>query len=96
MSIQQNIEDRIPKDKLIHFCIGLLLSQLMYFSLWFLLLPVVIGTAKELYDKYIRKTGFNWWDLLVTTLGIVPVLVILILNKNPSSPVSEALTLVLQ
>lgn len=76
MSIQQKIENIIKKDKLIHFCIGLLFAQLMYFSLWFLLLPMVIGIVKELYDKYVRKTGFNWWDLLATVLGVVPVLIL--------------------
>ena len=79
MNLQSKIENAIEKDKLIHFCIGLLLAQLMYFSLWFLLLPVLIGVIKELYDKYVRKTGLNWWDLLATVSGVVPVLVVLML-----------------
>lgn len=76
--LQTKIENLIEKDKLMHFCVGLLLAQLIYLSLWFVLLPVFIGIVKELYDKYVRKTGFNWWDLLATVLGVVPVLVILI------------------
>lgn len=78
MNLQQRIES-IEKDKLIHFCIGLLLSQLIYLSLWFVLFPVIAGIAKEIYDKYVRKTGFNWWDLLATVLGIVPVLVVIMI-----------------
>lgn len=77
MSLQQKIENMIAKDKLIHFCVGLLLAQLVYLSLWFILLPVIIGIAKELFDKYVRKTGFNWWDLLATVSGLVPVLAVL-------------------
>lgn len=78
-NLQLEIDSIIQKDKLMHFCVGLLLAQLMYFSLWFLLLPVFIGVIKELYDKYVRKTGFNWMDLFATVLGIVPVLVMVIL-----------------
>lgn len=76
MNIQSKIENAIPKDKLFHFCIGLLLAQLAYLSIWFLLLPIIIGTTKELYDKYVRRTGFNWWDWFTTVLGIVPVLIV--------------------
>lgn len=79
--LQSKIENAIPKDKLIHFCIGLLLAQFVYLSLWFLLLPITIGVIKELYDKYIRKTGFDWIDLLVTTSGIIPVLCVCYVNK---------------
>lgn len=77
MSLQKKIENRIEKDKLIHFCIGLLLAQLAYLWVWFILLPLIVGGAKELYDKYVRETGFNGWDWLATVLGVVPVLIIL-------------------
>lgn len=80
MGLQTKIENMIEKDKLIHFCVGLLMAQLIYFSLWFILLPVIIGTAKEVYDKYVRKTGFNWWDLLATVSGVVPVLVVIVVK----------------
>ena len=79
MNFQKKIEDAIQKDKLMHFCVGLLLAQLMYFSLWLIFIPAIVGFTKEVYDKYIRKTGFNWWDLFTTILGIVPVLVVLVL-----------------
>lgn len=78
--MQKKIENAISKDKLLHFCIGLLLAQLGYLSLWFLLLPILIGTIKELYDKYVRETGFNWWDWTVTVAGVIPVIVVLILK----------------
>ena len=78
MSLQSKIEKIVPKDKLMPFCIGLLLAQLAYLSLWFIVLPLFVGVVKELYDKYIRKTGFNWLDLLATVFGIMPVLVIIL------------------
>lgn len=78
MKLQQKIENMIEKDKLIHFCVGLLLAQLVYLSLWFILLPVIIGVVKELFDKHVRKTGFNWWDLVATVLGVIPVSVIIV------------------
>lgn len=73
MSLQTKIENMIAKDKLLHFCIGLLLAQLAYLWIWFIVLPIVVGIAKELFDKYIRKTGFNWLDVLATCLGCVPI-----------------------
>lgn len=75
-SIQTKIESLIEKDKLMHFCVGLLLAQFAYIDILFLLLPIGVGIAKELYDKYIRKTGFNWWDWIVTMLGCVPVVIV--------------------
>lgn len=78
-NLQMKIENAIEKDKLMHFCVGLLLAQLIYLSLWFILLPPVIGIMKELFDKYVRSTGFNWWDLLATVLGVVPVLVVFLI-----------------
>lgn len=76
MSLQSKIENVIEKDKLIHFCIGLLLAQFAYLWFGFIALPLIIGIAKELYDKYVRKTGFNYYDLLATGLGCMPVIFI--------------------
>ena len=77
MSLQSKIENMIEKDKLMHFCIGLLLAQFAYIDILLLLLPIAVGIAKELYDKYIRKTGFSWGDWMATMLGCVPVVIIL-------------------
>lgn len=79
--LQSKIENMIQKDKLMHFCAGLLLAQFAYLWIWLLVIPVIVGIAKEIYDRYVRKTGFSWSDLLATVLGSVPVLVmILIMN----------------
>jgi hypothetical protein len=76
MELQVKIENLVEKDKLMHFCIGLLLAQLAYVWVWLILLPVIAGFVKELYDKYVRKTGFNRWDWLATVAGCIPVAVI--------------------
>lgn len=80
MDLQTKIENLIEKDKLMHFCIGLLIAQLAYLWVWFIVLPIGIGLAKELYDKYVRKTGFNWWDWIATVAGVIPVIVMLLLK----------------
>lgn len=76
-NIKNKIENSIPKDKLLHFTLGLLLALLAFVWVWFIFLPIVVGLLNELYDKYVRKTGFNWWDLLATVSGVVPVLAVL-------------------
>jgi len=81
MDLQKKIEDLIERDKLMHFCVGLLLAQLAYVWVWFILLPVSVGIAKEGYDEYVRKTGFDWGDLLATCLGCVPVMLTMLFLK---------------
>ena len=76
MDLQGKIENMISKDKLLHFCAGLILAQLAYVCIWFIFLPLVVGIAKELYDMCIRKTGFNIFDLIATITGAVPALII--------------------
>jgi hypothetical protein len=80
MDLQTKIDNAIPKDKLMHFCAGLLLAQFAYIWIWLLLLPVIAGIGKEIYDKYIKRSKFDWWDICATWLGVVPVGVILIIK----------------
>ncbi|WP_163309133.1 hypothetical protein [Dysgonomonas sp. 521] len=67
-------------DKVLHFIVGLLLAQLAYLCVWFIVLPLLIGIAKELYDKYVRKTGFNWLDIVATALGCMPIGIIYLIG----------------
>jgi len=39
-----------------------------------IILPLVVGTLKELYDM--RTTGFDWRDLLADMIGAAPAVVI--------------------
>nr|DAE47092.1 MAG TPA: hypothetical protein [Caudoviricetes sp.] len=80
MNLQTKIENAITKDKLLHFCTGLLLALFGILWSWLILLPFVAGVSKELLDKYVKKTGFDTIDMLVTWLGAIPVIVILTLK----------------
>lgn len=71
-NIQSKIEDRIQKDKLMHFIGGLLLSYAMFYSFWCVAIPLVFGLLKELVDKYVRKGKFDIKDLFATYLGVIP------------------------
>jgi hypothetical protein len=80
IELQQKIES-LPKDKILHFCTGMLLALPAFLSPWFLLLPVLAGIGKEFFDKYIKKAKFDLYDLAATILGALPVLIILTLGK---------------
>lgn len=80
MKLQEKIENVISKDKLLHFCIGLLLALFAILWSWLILLPFVAGVTKELLDKYVRKTRFDTKDMLVTWLGAIPIIVVLTLK----------------
>jgi hypothetical protein len=54
----------ISADKLRHFIVSLLLTQL---SPW---MAFLAGVLKELYDE-IRGGGADFWDLIADVLGIV-------------------------
>lgn len=75
MNLKQRIENAIPHDKLLHFTIGLLLSLPAFVCGWLILLPIAVGLLTELYDRYVHKTKFDWFDWLATSLGVIPVLI---------------------
>nr|DAN64554.1 MAG TPA: putative periplasmic lipoprotein [Caudoviricetes sp.] len=64
-------------DKLLHsicgniiFVVSFLIAWLCY-SLWEALVIAIcvvllVGLAKELYDKYIKKTFIDWWDIVAS------------------------------
>lgn len=82
MGLQHKIENiaRIHQDKVLHFCGGLLLALFAILWSWLIILPFIVGASKELLDKYVRKTGFDIKDMLVTWLGAIPVIVVLVLK----------------
>lgn len=64
-------------DKLLHskygnmIFIAIFFSSLIFFSVGISLLIAtialgVIGMCKELYDKYIKKTFIDWWDIVAS------------------------------
>lgn len=80
MSLQQKIRDFIDSnDKLVHWftcvTIGLLvlwLTRNIYMSIAAI---VIVGFAKELYDKFVKKTFFDWWDI-VADLAAIPIVLL--------------------
>ncbi|WP_163305063.1 hypothetical protein [Dysgonomonas sp. 521] len=68
-------------DKVLHFIVGLLLAQLAYLWVWFLLFPLIAGLGKEFIDKYVRKTGFTWMDTIATWMGAIPIAILLLIDK---------------
>jgi putative effector of murein hydrolase LrgA (UPF0299 family) len=67
-------------DKLKHFIAGFTICIIGYFLISILAIPVqaslagmllafLAGLLKELYDKFIKKTYFDWLDWAVTNVG---------------------------
>lgn len=67
-------------DKLKHFIAGFVICIVGYFlvsmipldmqaSLAGMLLAILAGFLKELYDKFVKKTCFDWLDWAVTNVG---------------------------
>ena len=76
--------NKIPKDKLLHFFYGTILSFIFIIvfgikGLWFV---VFIAAAKEIiYDWYMKKGNAEFNDFAITCL---PVIMFLILKYNES------------
>nr|DAQ18906.1 MAG TPA: putative periplasmic lipoprotein [Caudoviricetes sp.] len=76
-------------DKLLHsmcgnilFVVSFLIAWLCY-SLWeaFVIavgVVLLVGLAKELYDKYIKKTFIDWWDIVAS---LTPYFIVKYINK---------------
>jgi len=73
-SFVQRMQERIrEEDKQQHFLysLGILLLSYCVFSLMFsLVVTLLIGFGKEIWDHY-YGSGFCWWDLLANVLGII-------------------------
>lgn len=69
---QELMAKYIPEDKWYHFCVGMALGGGTSWSVESgLIIGTSTGVAKELYDKYIKKTKFDWKDLLATVIGTI-------------------------
>lgn len=78
-NLQQIIIDFMGTDRLMHFAFGGWIACLA--PTWFYA-PVIglsVGILKEIFDKWIKKSSFDWWDLIATFGGsIVTAIVMLI------------------
>ena len=78
------------EDKLLHSKVGnILWVTLFIFTLWYMsvwkammvsfVLVLGGGLIKELYDKYIKHTFIDWWDIVVS---ITPYPIVKWINKE--------------
>lgn len=81
MNLQQKITDKVGVDKLLHFAFGGWVACLA--PNWYiaLLIGLSIGLLKELSDKYIKKSVFDYWDWVATFLGSTITAIVFILSK---------------
>ena len=58
-------------DKILHFFAGLIVGAISMVLVGVYAIPTVLAVAagKELYDKFIKKTYFDFFDMFATILG---------------------------
>ena len=80
MDIQNKIIAKIGIDKVLHFAFGGWLA--CFGSTWYyaLLIGFTIGLAKELFDRYIRKSTFDYIDWVATFFGSILTAIVLLLG----------------
>lgn len=72
------------KDKVYHLLVGFLIALVLGFfnPALGLIAAMVAGVAKEVYDKYIKKSFADPLDTIATTIGGVFGLVVCLLITN--------------
>lgn len=74
----------IKLDKLLHFSISFnlfILFEMLYLNLTYnILLCSVFFFGKELYDKYVKKTIFDKYDLIADYSGMALALILVLIN----------------
>lgn len=57
-------------DLINHILLGFFIATVFQFAgIWVVLIALFTGILKELSDKYIKKTYFDWKDLICTGTG---------------------------
>jgi len=69
MDLQNKIIALIGIDKILHFSVAGWVSS--YGPEWWMriLIAFILGILKELIDKFLRGSEFDWKDVMWTTLG---------------------------
>lgn len=68
-ALQQIITDKVGVDRLLHFAFGGWIACIGSTWIYALIIGFTIGLIKELSDKYIKKSVFDYWDWIATFLG---------------------------
>lgn len=71
--VMKKIFDLLRKheDKVIHLAINFLIVNMNYDYLILVIIAVILSILKELYDKYVKKTYIDKYDLLADAFGII-------------------------
>lgn len=57
-------------DLINHILLGFFIATVFQFAgIYVILIALFAGLLKELYDKFIKKTMFDWKDLVCTGVG---------------------------
>ena len=80
--IQSWVESKLEKDKLEHFFVASILilpvSVIWHNWIYTLICAVFIALLKESIDKWVRRSEWNWSDLIWTiTAGLIQTLILL-------------------
>ena len=73
--------EKVPYDKLLHFCVGLIIAAIFALPLHMkvCIVPVLFaGFIKEFFDLW-TKDKWDWWDFAATCFGglVIQILAIL-------------------
>lgn len=71
----------IGSDKYLHFIVGMMVAAVMRLhvgALAALTAVVMVMTAKEMVDRFVRKENFDWEDALAGVMGAVVTLILMI------------------
>lgn len=79
--IQMTVINKYGVDKLLHIAYGGWITALFDNLIAMVFIAIVIGVGKELVDKYVRKSEFDYKDMVVTWLGgAITIIIKLIIN----------------
>ena len=71
-------------DKILHLFVSLVLVVVLSLFLHCaaaLVVTLAVGVLKELADKYVKRTMFDWYDLVADALGALAGVVVSSLNS---------------
>lgn len=80
-NLQTKILNKVGIDRMLHFAFGGWIACAAPTWFYALLVGFCIGLVKELFDKYIKKSQFDLYDLSATLVGSVVTATIIFIMK---------------
>lgn len=79
--IQTEIINKYGVDKLLHIAYGGWITAFFDSLITMVFVAIVIGIGKELVDKYVRKSEFDYKDMIAAWIGgAITIIIKLIIN----------------